>query len=77
MERIIDDFVRQRLLVTGDVVLDEYVWGEVDRVSPEAPVPVVARVREGRVLLDVRTLLDDDDAAVEQAIAFALGPGAR
>ena len=49
MERIIDDFVRQRLLVTGDVVLDEYVWGEVDRVSPEAPVPVVRVCDEGLV----------------------------
>ena len=30
-----------RLLVVGDVVLDEYVRGDVERVSPEAPVPVV------------------------------------
>jgi len=43
----------------------------------DAPVPVVARVREGRVLLDVRTLLDDDDEAVEEALAFALCPEAR
>ena len=28
-------------LVVGDVMLDQYVWGEVDRISPEAPVPVV------------------------------------
>src|SRR5438105_546205 len=31
----------KRVLVVGDVILDEYVWGEVRRVSPEAPVPVV------------------------------------
>jgi D-beta-D-heptose 7-phosphate kinase/D-beta-D-heptose 1-phosphate adenosyltransferase len=30
-----------RVLVIGDVMLDQYVWGEVDRISPEAPVPVV------------------------------------
>jgi D-beta-D-heptose 7-phosphate kinase/D-beta-D-heptose 1-phosphate adenosyltransferase len=30
-----------RVLVVGDVMLDKYVWGEVDRISPEAPVPVV------------------------------------
>lgn len=30
------------VLTLGDVMLDEYVWGEVDRISPEAPVPVVA-----------------------------------
>jgi D-beta-D-heptose 7-phosphate kinase / D-beta-D-heptose 1-phosphate adenosyltransferase len=31
----------KRLLVVGDVMLDKYVWGEVGRISPEAPVPVV------------------------------------
>ncbi len=30
-----------RALVVGDVMLDKYIWGDVDRVSPEAPVPVV------------------------------------
>ncbi|HET6466645.1 MAG TPA: D-glycero-beta-D-manno-heptose-7-phosphate kinase [Nitrospiria bacterium] len=31
-----------RLLVVGDVMLDHYIWGRVERISPEAPVPVVA-----------------------------------
>ncbi|MFN0057045.1 MAG: D-glycero-beta-D-manno-heptose 1-phosphate adenylyltransferase [Planctomycetota bacterium] len=31
-----------RILVVGDLMLDEYVWGSVGRISPEAPVPVVA-----------------------------------
>src|ERR1700724_3854736 len=31
----------KRLLVIGDVMLDKYIWGEVRRISPEAPVPVV------------------------------------
>lgn len=31
----------RRLLVVGDVMLDKYVWGDVGRISPEAPVPVV------------------------------------
>ncbi|MDR3724521.1 MAG: bifunctional D-glycero-beta-D-manno-heptose-7-phosphate kinase/D-glycero-beta-D-manno-heptose 1-phosphate adenylyltransferase HldE [Terracidiphilus sp.] len=31
----------KRLLVVGDVMLDKYIWGEVSRISPEAPVPVV------------------------------------
>jgi D-beta-D-heptose 7-phosphate kinase/D-beta-D-heptose 1-phosphate adenosyltransferase len=30
-----------RVLVIGDLILDEYIWGKVDRISPEAPVPVV------------------------------------
>jgi D-beta-D-heptose 7-phosphate kinase/D-beta-D-heptose 1-phosphate adenosyltransferase len=50
LDRLIDDFAGVRLLVIGDLVLDEYVWGEVDRVSPEAPVPVV-HVRDETVML--------------------------
>ena len=30
-----------RVLVIGDLMLDEYLWGNVDRVSPEAPVQVL------------------------------------
>jgi D-beta-D-heptose 7-phosphate kinase/D-beta-D-heptose 1-phosphate adenosyltransferase len=30
-----------KILVVGDVMLDRYTWGEVDRISPEAPVPVL------------------------------------
>jgi D-beta-D-heptose 7-phosphate kinase/D-beta-D-heptose 1-phosphate adenosyltransferase len=37
----IDRFPRCRILVVGDVMMDEYVWGRVSRISPEAPVPVV------------------------------------
>ena len=36
-----DSFSSVRILVVGDVMLDHYIWGKVDRVSPEAPVPVV------------------------------------
>ncbi|CAB1059658.1 D-glycero-beta-D-manno-heptose 1-phosphate adenylyltransferase (EC / D-glycero-beta-D-manno-heptose-7-phosphate kinase (EC [Olavius sp. associated proteobacterium Delta 1] len=36
------NFDKCRLLVVGDLMIDEYVWGDVDRISPEAPVPVVA-----------------------------------
>src|SRR5262249_29534966 len=31
----------KRILVIGDLMLDEFVWGRVGRISPEAPVPVV------------------------------------
>jgi D-beta-D-heptose 7-phosphate kinase/D-beta-D-heptose 1-phosphate adenosyltransferase len=34
-------FPHQRILVIGDLMLDEYIWGKVSRISPEAPVPVV------------------------------------
>jgi D-beta-D-heptose 7-phosphate kinase/D-beta-D-heptose 1-phosphate adenosyltransferase len=39
-----------RILVVGDLMLDEYVWGEVERISPEAPVQVVAVQREDHTL---------------------------
>ena len=35
------DLANRAVLVMGDVMLDEYVWGDVQRISPEAPVPVV------------------------------------
>ncbi len=35
-------FGKMRALVIGDVMVDAYLWGQVDRISPEAPVPVVA-----------------------------------
>jgi D-glycero-beta-D-manno-heptose-7-phosphate kinase len=38
---ISDSFASIIVLVVGDVMLDEYVWGNVQRISPEAPVPVV------------------------------------
>jgi rfaE bifunctional protein kinase chain/domain len=40
-ESIVDSFGGKRVLVVGDLMLDEYLVGEVRRISPEAPVPVV------------------------------------
>src|SRR5881394_1038346 len=37
---------RRRVLVVGDVMLDQFIWGNVGRISPEAPVPVVDFQRE-------------------------------
>jgi D-beta-D-heptose 7-phosphate kinase/D-beta-D-heptose 1-phosphate adenosyltransferase len=41
MREIEQAWASKRLLVVGDVMLDKYIWGEVGRISPEAPVPVV------------------------------------
>ena len=38
---ILPDFSKSRILVVGDVMLDRYLSGGTDRISPEAPVPVV------------------------------------
>lgn len=41
MESFLSDCQSKRILVIGDLMLDRYLWGKVDRISPEAPVPVV------------------------------------
>src|SRR5438552_19046544 len=41
LEHILDRAPSKRVTVIGDLMLDEFVWGKVDRISPEAPVPVV------------------------------------
>lgn len=40
-QEIAAQFAGRRVLVIGDLMLDEFVWGKVSRISPEAPVPVV------------------------------------
>ncbi len=47
---IVKKFRGARILVLGDVMADQYLWGDVDRISPEAPVPVV-RVQRMEYLL--------------------------
>jgi D-beta-D-heptose 7-phosphate kinase/D-beta-D-heptose 1-phosphate adenosyltransferase len=41
LREIEHNWTSKRLLVVGDVMLDKYIFGEVGRISPEAPVPVV------------------------------------
>jgi D-beta-D-heptose 7-phosphate kinase/D-beta-D-heptose 1-phosphate adenosyltransferase len=41
LKEIIKRLNQAKVLVVGDLILDEYIWGKVDRISPEAPVPVV------------------------------------
>jgi len=45
LEEIFEAFNDLTVLVIGDIMLDSYIWGTVDRISPEAPVPIV-RVRK-------------------------------
>jgi D-glycero-beta-D-manno-heptose-7-phosphate kinase len=46
MTALVARFAAQRILVIGDVMLDEFIWGRAERIAPEAPVPVVAVSRE-------------------------------
>jgi rfaE bifunctional protein kinase chain/domain len=63
IDEIFDSFNSLRVLIVGDVMLDAYVWGKVERISPEAPVPVVVAHRReyrlggaGNVILNVHAL---------------------
>ncbi len=49
-ERLLGRLSKGRVLVVGDVMMDEFIWGKVDRISPEAPVPVVTVKKETQLL---------------------------
>ncbi|MGH7797754.1 MAG: D-glycero-beta-D-manno-heptose-7-phosphate kinase [Candidatus Binatia bacterium] len=60
---ILDRFAGVHLLVVGDLMLDRFIWGEVERLSPEAPVPVLRVLSEknslggaANVIHNIRTL---------------------
>jgi len=46
LEELFQAFSSNRILVIGDLMLDEFIWGNVRRISPEAPVPVVEVTRQ-------------------------------
>jgi D-beta-D-heptose 7-phosphate kinase/D-beta-D-heptose 1-phosphate adenosyltransferase len=50
LKEYVDRFPRARVVVVGDIMLDEYIWGEVSRISPEAPVPVMDVRKETKML---------------------------
>src|SRR5262252_362692 len=63
LDKILTGFSGKTILILGDVMLDEFIWGKVGRISPEAPVPVVEVVEEtyrlggsGNVAANIRAL---------------------
>jgi rfaE bifunctional protein kinase chain/domain len=49
-KKLFDDFNRLNVMIIGDVMVDSYLWGKVERISPEAPIPIVVlRKRENRM----------------------------
>lgn len=63
MQQLVSSFGKLRVLIIGDVMVDSYLWGRVERISPEAPVPVVTvtkkEIRLGgaaNVALNIRSL---------------------
>src|SRR6186997_6094 len=63
LDTIFQNIAKLKVAVIGDVMLDTYWWGTVDRISPEGPVPVVAVTKKeqriggaGNVALNARAL---------------------
>jgi rfaE bifunctional protein kinase chain/domain len=81
LEKLFAGISKMKVAVIGDVMLDTYWWGNVERISPEAPVPVVAVSKRekriggaGNVALNVEelgasvallTILGDDDDGIQ------------
>src|ERR671917_1886029 len=66
---------RHRIAIVGDAMLDVYLRGDVDRISPEAPVPVV-RVRERKLALGGAANVAQNVAAVGARCALVAAVGA-
>jgi len=65
-----------RILVVGDLMIDEYLWGEVERISPEAPVQVVSVVRDSSTLGGAGNVVNNLVAlAAKVSVASIIGAG--
>src|SRR4030043_1811198 len=49
-KNILSEFKKKKILIIGDLILDRYIWGKVNRISPEAPVPIVEVTKEDFLL---------------------------
>lgn len=63
IEQIFSKFLELNVLIIGDAMVDSYLWGKVDRISPEAPVPIVTVTKQenrlggaGNVSLNIQAL---------------------
>ena len=63
-KNILSEFKKKKILIIGDLILDRYIWGRVNRISPEAPVPVV-EVTDENFLLGGATNVANNIVALE------------
>jgi rfaE bifunctional protein kinase chain/domain len=76
-DQLFIDFSKLKVVIIGDVMLDTYWWGQVDRISPEAPVPVVALQRkEHRVGGAANVALNTVALGAETTIVSVIGSDA-
>lgn len=73
-QQLFTDFGNRKVLIIGDIMLDTYWWGNVERISPEAPVPVVALKRkELRVGGAANVALNTASLGAQTAVIAVLG----
>ncbi len=69
-----DAFNRKKVLIIGDVMLDAYLWGSVERISPEAPVPIVSvNKRENRLGGAANVALNIKSMGAEPILCSVIG----
>jgi D-beta-D-heptose 7-phosphate kinase/D-beta-D-heptose 1-phosphate adenosyltransferase len=63
---LLDRWQPRRIVVAGDFMLDRYAYGNAERLSPDAPVPVLAVERDGEVLtgIDAGLVIQEDDVLI-------------
>ena len=72
LRRAIEKIVSPRILVVGDLMLDHYSWGEVKRVSPEAPIPIMRVLREDQRLGGAGNVVMNLSALGAEVIVFGV-----
>jgi D-beta-D-heptose 7-phosphate kinase/D-beta-D-heptose 1-phosphate adenosyltransferase len=65
-------FDRCRIAVIGDLMLDEYIWGHIERISPEAPVPILNVVRRESTLGGAGNVVENLRNLGVQVVAFGV-----
>ena len=72
------EFSKLKVAVIGDVMLDTYMWGRVDRISPEAPVAIVAvDKKENRLGGAANVALNIQSLGATPLLCSVIGSGSR
>ncbi|BDU51363.1 D-glycero-beta-D-manno-heptose-7-phosphate kinase [Haliovirga abyssi] len=70
--KTLENFENKKIAVVGDFMLDEYIFGNVDRISPEAPVPVVNVTNETFVLGGAANVVNNLCSLGAKVVAFGV-----
>ena len=78
LDEAFNAFNELRVLVIGDAMIDSYLWGDVERISPEAPVPVISRTeKENRLGGAANVAINIKSLGAKPILASVIGNGRR